>query len=338
MGDLYGKNVRAVSWDTLDGIATTIAPSPALREREQYHLATANRAPALPPERIWEAVARVRSIPRDTVPEVISTLSLEETIALDRDIVASWITYADVDKQPFWDQYGRGLSLGQYLELGMGDCSQYTYAFVVVFDAFRAHNPRLRDVVVVDGNDLGGDTTLHAWNAIAVPTRDALLIAHVDVQAHDTGDVFAGQADLHYPSDPLEFSANVYAKLSERKRAFSYRVERVHELKELFRASRRVAATGDQAAYDTTLNHFTHLSIVLEDMGSDAYDDRDLSGLRWARDEAVKLSLTLPGVDRLTYYMALVEKEQGYPQTAAAMRKILYDRFPDSLWTAKLTE
>ena len=331
----YGDRIRAAEWSGLDALSAIAPPADLRRFGEEA------RRFALPPgfdRRVVDAAGGIWSAPHGAVQERVATLTLEEAIALDRDIVASWLSYRLVDEDPaFIDEHGRGLTLGKHLAIGEGDCSQYSQAFVAVFAVLQDHNPRLRNVVV-GKSGLGGNLAGHEWNTVAVPTATELVISHVDVSDYDDGGTFPGEADAHYPSDPREFVANVYLALGEPGLALRYRWERFADLRRRYNAALPAARAGDAAAHEAALDSAARILLLLKDVARDAYLAGMTDDLRLARLRASELSPRAPYLDQIIYYSALAEEEQGFPKTAAVLRSMLRKRFPDSYWTGSLQE
>lgn len=121
--------------------------------------------------------------------ESFRNMGPKEAIMAAVKIVTARFSYflVDTDKK-FINQYGAHLPIEEYFHLKLGDCDKYRDATIVAFGIIKNLNPNLKNVYLTR-EELGGRgiVTMHAWVAVLIPTKNYLMLSHVDPTFYDSG-------------------------------------------------------------------------------------------------------------------------------------------------------
>ena len=140
-------------------------------------------------------LARLKQITHGKISHLrqLAALTPKESLVLAMRIVRASIDYHLIDSDQSYSDKDR--SITAVLCHGKGDCDKFSGSFSLVFDVFKMHNPKLKNVYVrsVAGKNLSdvNGRIGHSWSEIILITQDTLQYSQVDLTNQDNLGIYA---------------------------------------------------------------------------------------------------------------------------------------------------
>jgi len=263
-----------------------------------------------------ENIVRTETEKRGYDWNTISELDANESINLCIDIVCGKIDYYDVDlDKDFINKYGSFLPIENYLEIGLGDCDKYAYAFIATFNIMKEKNVNLSNIYVSTSR-FGGNFLFHEWNSIfGFDKENTKIMTHIDLTFYDNGGKLEAKRGYHITENTLELNASLFGSLGAFERSYTLYEDLYEKADDLEEKAR-----------------------FLDEMGILSMQLRDSSMMETVRErfkslyDKEELLYESEHYDNILYYSYYIESDLGNNEYAAKYASELIEKYPDSFW------
>jgi len=323
VAQVYGEHIQYHDFSTMpvDELAKNAVPPPLDLQSYVDGTRLSSRNPKVSDavaleKRFLEQAQKIRLWESNQVTSKIGELSVHDAILLARDIVTTKIVYFDVDgDKEFLKKNGAHLPRDTYYHLGQGDCDKYADLFILSFKTIKKYNPQLEQVYVT--REIGENILPHAWNAIIIPTKEAVHITQVDPTFYDDKEnvfdgenAFDAERGFHLPNNERLFVAKFYRGISDYSTSFK-----------LYAATCSTQLLDSQ---DDLVNCFT-------DMAFTAYMSHNADGVAEANKRYDTLGIT-ERKDTMLYYSFSIAVDERRRAAAETIAEQFSEKYSDSFW------
>lgn len=251
--------------------------------------------------------------------EMLKSLSVKEAIFTASRITGSKINYHLVDSDvEFLGKYGSNLTADEYFYIGLGDCDKYRNITIGIFDIIKDINPNLKNVYL-SNEELGGYMDFHAWVSILIPSKENLMLCHIDPTFYDNdGNFEAGEKHIMVTNEA--YKAYFYKGIYDYENAYT-----------LFEES--MQKQNDDDVLETLLDATSFNLFLASSYNPDFAVDRIEEINQTYESKGFKERL-----DSMLYRSYRIHKKAGDKEKSEYYKQRLLNEFPDSYWVGEVNK